>query len=720
MNKEIDSHSSDKDTNTQISSGLSCLVAVARMIGAIVPQDVFREVMQQKRQIAAIPELIATAQAFRLKAKKRYLKNRSLTGSPIPAIALLKDGTYIIVGNNDEKSIVLIHPSTMQPQVVPLAEFTEMWSGNLVVIKRRFRFKEIGTYYNLSWFIPIFSKYKRCFGEFLIASTFLQVFGLVTPLFTQVIIDKVLVNNGIATLDILALALLFAALFQFVIGTVRTYLLNHTTNKIDILLGAKLLRHLISLPLRYFELRRVGDTLTRVMAMESIRAFFTGTALTALVDAFFSVLFIAIMLYYSITLTMISLVIVPLFLIQNVITMPIYRKQLDAVWAAGADNNAFLVEGLTGIHTVKAMAIEPQLNNRWEKLLARYVAKSFNTSVFTIVSTNAGSIIQTLVSLSVLWFGGHMVMEGSMTIGQLIAFQMLAGQVYTPLLRLSGVWQSFQQAWMSIVRLGDIIAAQPERGLLPNGLTSSVVLGDIAFTNVTFRYSIDRPDVLHDFTLSIPQGSRLGIVGRSGSGKSTLSKLLQRLYIPQKGTVSIGGNDISQIDAIRLRRHMGTVLQDNVLFKGSIRDNIAIAMPGASIQEVIVAAKLAGAHDFILELPEGYDTKVGERGMMLSGGQRQRIAIARALLTNPPILIFDEATSALDYESERIIVQNLDRMAQGRTTIMIAHRISTVHQCDKIIVLEQGHIAEQGNHEELMGLRGIYYNLCVQQGVCYV
>jgi len=697
-------------------SGLKCLVAVANSLGVAVDEDKICSSYGSKA-IMDRELLIKAIKVLGLKVKILRPQEQELDKISVPAIATKKDGTYVVIGRNNGKQILVFDPQSGRPETILLEEFFLFWNGEMLTVKRPFSLKEAGRQFNLAWFIPVMLRYKRFFIEVLLASFFLQLFGLLTPLFTQVIIDKVLVHKGVSTLDILALALLFSAAFQTLMSILRTYLSTHTTNKVDMILGSKLFRHLMALPLRYFELRRVGDTLTRVAALNSIREFLTGSAMTVFLDAFFSIVFIGIMFYYSVSLTLIALLALPFYLVQNIIATPVYRQKLEAMWATGAENNAFLVEAITGVHTVKSLAIEPQFNYRWEQLLAKYIRAAFESAKFNIIISSSGNLIQTLTGFGILLFGGHKVMNGEMTIGQLVAFQMLAGQAGAPLYRLTGMWQSFQQTALSVERLGDVLNTSPEPLEVKNSPTLSKVRGDIVFKDVTFRYQADGREILNKISLHIAPGMRVGIVGRSGSGKSTLTKLVQRLYLPESGQVLIDGIDLPQVDPLWLRQQIGVVLQENFLFNGSVRENIALARPSATIDEVIQAAKMAGAHDFILELPEGYDNKVGERGVALSGGQQQRLAIARSILTNPSILIFDEATSALDYESERIIMENLDSISSGRTMLMIAHRLSTVRRCDLIFVVERGQVVECGTHEELMTCRGFYYNLYMQQGV---
>jgi subfamily B ATP-binding cassette protein HlyB/CyaB len=695
-------------------TGLQCLKAVANTLGVAVDEG---KITADYGGVTAMDTNILLKSAKRLNLKANLLKVTcsEFMAIHVPAIAVMQDGSYCVISSKNSTHTLLYDPSVGHPEAITLEQFFAGWSGEIIVIKKPFGMKSLLYRYNLAWFIPTIRKYKNIFMEILMASFFLQLLGLVTPLVTQVIIDKVIVNKGDATLDVLAAALFIVALFQAIMGILRTYLSAHTTNKLDIILGARLFHHLIMLPLRYFELRRVGDTLTRVAALNSIREFLTGSALTALMDVVFSIVFIIVMFYYSISLTCITLLALPFFIGQSIFVTPIYRERLEKVWATGAESNSFLVEAITGVHTIKSLAIEPQFNNKWEQLVSKYISASFRSAKFNIFNSNASSIIQKLTGFAILLFGGHKVMNGEMTVGQLVAFQMLAGQANAPIYRLTGMWQSVQQTGLSLERIGDILKVPPEPVQGKECVRLEQLKGNIVFDDIIFRYRADGREILNKVNLNITAGMKVGVVGRSGSGKSTLAKLLQRLYTPESGRISIDGNDISQLDPLWIRRQIGVVLQENYLFNGSVRQNIAFARSGASINEVIQAAKIAGAHEFILELPEGYDTMVGERGSSLSGGQQQRIAIARAILTNPSIIIFDEATSALDYESERIIMDNFAQIAAERTILMIAHRLSTVRRFDLIIVLDNGKVVEQGKHDELMERKGFYYNLYRQQ-----
>jgi len=565
----------------------------------------------------------------------------------------------------------------------------------------------------MKWLFKEFYKHRPVFTAVITASFFIQLFGLVTPLFIQVIIDKVLAHHALTTLQVVAGAFLVVLVFDTIMNLMRNYLLYHTANKVDAGLGAKVYRHLLSLPFRYFETRKVGNIIARVRELENLRQFMTNISLTVLLDTVFSVVFIVIMWVYSGYLTLIVLGIVFLIALISFIATPMIKQRLDEKFQKGAHNQSFLVESITGIQTVKSLAIEGKMIKDWEKSLGEYIMSAFRLSNLGNVAVTSSQTLQKAMSLAVIYFGVSLVFDKSMSVGQLIAFQMFASQLSGPILRLVRMWQDFQQARLSLDRIGDIINTPPE--VVGGAITVKELKGEIVAKDVRFRYAPEALLVLDGVNFTIQAGMMVGIVGRSGSGKSTIAKLIQRLYLPVEGTMMVDGVDIRHMDPLFLRYRTGVVLQECYLFSGTIKENIAMAAPNAGMERIIQAARIAGAHDFISEMPMGYDTYVEERGSSLSGGQKQRIAIARALIMNPNILIFDEATSSLDYESEKIIQQNLNLIRQGRTVIFIAHRLSIMRDCDMIIVIDRGKIVETGNHEALMQKDGLYAYLYKQQ-----
>ena len=700
-------------TTASQATGLSALVLMLRFHGIAVDA---RQLTHQYGDAIGVPEILRCAKELKLKARAIDSTWERLAKTALPAIAQRKDGSYLVISKVAEDSLLIFDPLIGKPQSMDRSQFEADWNRQLILMTRRAGLTSTSRRFDITWFLQAMIKYRRLLGEVFAASFFLQLFALISPLFFQVVIDKVLVHRGLSTLDVIAIGLVMVALFESVLTALRTYVFSHTTNRIDVELGARLFRHLIALPIAYFEARRTGDSVARVRELENIRNFLTGSALTLVIDLLFTFVFLAVMAFYSLFLTGIVLVSFPFYILISVLVTPVFRHYLNEKFNRGAENQAFLVESITGMQTLKALAVEPQMQRRWEEQLASYVRASFRVSNLGNWASQSIQLINKLVTAAILFFGAKQVIAGNMTIGELVAFNMLAGRVSQPVLRLAQIWQDFHQARISIDRLGDILNAPPEPHFVPGRTALPDIKGTIGFEHVGFRYRVDGPQILHDVNLTIPAGQVIGIVGPSGSGKSTFAKLAQRLYVPESGRVLIDGVDLAMVDVSWLRRQIGVVLQENELFNRTIRENIALADPGMPIERIIEVAKLAGAHDFILELPQGYDTMVGEHGCSLSGGQRQRIAIARALVTNPRILIFDEATSALDYESERIIQDNMQWIVHGRTVIIIAHRLSAVRNCHQIITIERGRIVEQGSHDDLMRTGGRYASLWRIQG----
>lgn len=692
-------------------SGLLCLLIVARFHE--VPADGaqlqhrFGETNSPLSDVA----LLQVAKHLGFKATRMRVSWKDLMVLPVPAIGKRIDGRHVVIAKVESDKILVQDPLADRPLILSKRELESVWAGEIILITKQAGLRSLDLPFDFNWFIPAVIKYRRLLGEVLLASFFLQVFALLTPLFTQVVIDKVLVHKGFTTLHVLAIGMISLALFDAILGGLRTYLFAHTTNRIDVGLGAQFFRHLLALPLAYFEERRVGDTVARVRELEYIRQFLTSNSVTVLLDILFTIVFLLVMWLYSSTLTFIVVGSIPFYAILSILITPIIRARLNEKFNRGAENQSFLVEAMSGIQTVKAMAVEPSLQRRWDAQLASYVSATFRASSLIAIAGQVGGFIQKSTTIAILWSGAYLVIGGELTIGQLIAFNMLSGQVTGPLLRLVNLWQDFQQVSISIQRVGDVLNTRPEQSYNPNRTTLPQIAGQIIFDDVTFRYRPDGPVVLQRVSIIMQPGQVLGIVGRSGSGKSTIAKLMQRLYVPERGRILIDGVDLAQVDPAWLRRKIGVVLQENFLFNRSVRDNIALTDPGLPIERIMQAAMLAGAHELILGLPEGYDTVVGEHGCALSGGQRQRIAIARALVADPRILIFDEATSALDYESEAIIQENMALISKGRTVVIIAHRLSTLRSANRIFVLDKGQACEDGTHDELLKRNGLYARL---------
>ena len=699
-------------------TGLLCLVALCRF------HQIAVEPAQLAREFAAPGERFTVIDLQRA-AKHIGLKCRPVHGSAslpdqaiLPVMFRTQTGEWCILARRDESNgKLLIHDLRQpQPQVIAEDAFRAQWNGEVLLFTKQRGLGEslqhgLQKQFNIRWFIPALLKYKTVFGEVLLASFFLQLFALATPLFFQVVMDKVLVHHGMSTLDVLAMGFFIVIVFETLLGGIRNYVFAHTTNRVDVELGAKLFRHLLGLPLAYFQARATGDSVARVKELDSLRQFITGSALTLVIDLGFTFVFFAFMLYYSVSLSIVVMATIPLYVLLSVLITPVLRARLDDKFKHSAINQSFLVESIAGAETVKSLALEPQLQRRWEDQLANYVTSSFRAQHINNLGNQAAGLINKLMTLGIIWWGAQLVMRGELSVGQLVAFNMLAGRISGPILKLVQLAQDFQQAKLSVDRLGDILNTPRELGFNPGRSTLPALQGAIAFEQVRFRYRPDGPVILDELNLHIRPGEIIGIVGQSGSGKSTLTKLVQRLYVPEAGCIHIDGTNLATVDTAWLRTHIGVVLQESFLFRRSVRENIAIHNPAIPMEQVVRAAQLAGAHEFISALPEAYDTLVEEHGANLSGGQRQRIAIARALIGNPKILIFDEATSALDYESERAIQQNMAAICKQRTVFIIAHRLSTVRGCDRIIVLDKGRIVEQGNHEQLLKLNGYYAKL---------
>jgi subfamily B ATP-binding cassette protein HlyB/CyaB len=690
-------------------SGLEVLVTMLHLQGIAADAGQIRHRLGIDN--IGAPEILRCAKDLGLKARAYRSDWSRLVKTPLPAIARLRDDSFMIIAKASEDKVLVQRPRAPRPTLMTEAELADIWDGDLILMTRRAALSDLARRFDITWFLGAIQKYRRLLGEVLVASFFLQMFALVSPLFFQVIIDKVLVHQSLSTLDVLVIGLLAISVFETLLNVLRSYLFAHTTNRIDVELGARLFRHLLALPMAYFQARRVGDSVARVRELENIRTFLTGSALTLVIDLVFTAVFLGVMFVYSPLLTWIVVGSFPFYVAISAAVTPLFRRRLEEKFLRGAENQAFLVESVTGVETLKAMAVEPQMQRRWEEQLAGYVMASFRVLSLGNTASQVVQLVSKVVTAAVLYFGARLVIDNALSVGELVAFNLLAARVSAPVLRLAQIWQDFHQARLSVSRLGDILNTPAEPTYTVGRTRLPAIRGDIRFEHVTFRYRVDGQEILHDVSFDIPAGQMVGVVGPSGSGKSTFAKLIQRLYVPESGRVLIDGMDLAIADPAWLRRQVGVVPQESVLFNRTVRENIALADPAMPMERVIAAAQLAGAHDFILELTEGYDTIVGERGSTLSGGQRQRIAIARALVADPRILIFDEATSALDYESERIIQHNMKEIAKARTVLVIAHRLSTVRAADRIVTFERGRLVEDGTHDVLVKTGGRYASL---------
>ena len=691
-----------------LNTAAACLTMAAQQLQSPARLDLVQRQLrgQGSRQVAAAAEKLG------LRLRRLQMRWSDLHQLAFPALLFWGGERWVIAYAVKGNRLIIADPlnPSQTSESIPQSKVEEAWDGQLWQVEPMQKQEKFG----LSWFLPAIWRYRRLLGEVLLASLTLQILGLGTPVLTQVIIDKAMVQQSISTLDVMLVGLVCIAIFEMVLGILRIFTFTHTARRIDLSLSAQVFRHLMQLPLSYFEARRVGDTIARVQEMENIRQFLTGTALTVILDAVFVVVYLGLMLYYNVTLTGVALAIIPLFSLLILISTPIIRKWLNEAFNRNADKQSFLVETVTGIHAVKAHSAEITARERWEGLLARYVRTDFKAANASNISGHISTFFNSLSYLLILGVGAHLAIQQKLTVGELVAFQMLSNRVTSPILRLVQLWQSFQEVLLSVDRLGDILNAAPEAEV-GTGLAMPPLSGKVTFDNVMFRYRSEQEPILRGVSFTIKPGMFVGIVGRSGSGKSTLSKLMQGLYQPESGRILIDSFDIKIADLASLRQQSAVVLQDDYLFNSSILENITLSNPEITPQQVLQAAKRAAAHDFISELPQGYETNVGERGTALSGGQRQRVALARLFLSQAPILILDEATSALDSETEQIVLQNIEEVAQNRTIFMIAHRFEPLKRADLILVMDKGVLVEQGTHAELMTQEGLYWSLYQRQ-----
>jgi ATP-binding cassette subfamily B protein len=669
------------------------------------------------REGASLYSVAVAAEALGFRARGLRVSYEHLSKIKLPAIAHWEGYHFVVLYEAKPDRVVVADPAIGLRRFTR-EEFSQGWTGHLIELTPTPKLEGVvESKTTLGRFLPLLKPYRKLLFEIFLASLVIQLFGLASPIFMQVIVDQVLVHKSVPMLNLMLIGMLIIAVFQTVTVALRYYLMVHTTRRIDLEMVVAFYRQVLSLPMRYFEERKVGDILKRFGENEKVREMLTGRALGVILDCLMIVVYAGLMLYYNAKLTLLALAFMPGYALLTFIVTPIMRRQYREAFQREAEAESHLVESVAAVGTVKATAAERRIRWKWEGLMVRALNVQFRSALTNIGAYSVGSILQTLSATFLLWYGAHLVMADELSVGQLMAFNVLVGSVTHPILNLIDLWHDFQEVNVALERLNEVFDARPEEDPLKKALTRlPPVRGQIKFENVTFRYPTrgDR-NALQNINLEIYPGQTVALIGRSGAGKTTFANLLLRLHEPNEGRIFIDGYDLRQVSLASLRAQVGVVPQEVFLFSGTIRENIALGDPEAPLAEVVGAAMLAGAHEFISELPLGYETVIGERGQSLSGGQKQRVAIARALFKKPRILIFDEATSALDSESERAIQQNLDSILKDRTTLVIAHRLSTVRNADLIVVLDRGVVVEMGNHYSLMEQRGLYYYLNSQQ-----
>ncbi|OHX35900.1 peptidase C39 [Methylomonas sp. LWB] len=702
-------------------SVIQCLTAIAQHHGIqINPERLIDEyALEAKEPNAAMLQRIAADIGLKIKIARLSWQTLLAQTGVFPIMARLRDGgAVIVVGIKKEapEQVAILDPLAGDAAVTYLdrEQWWERWSGEVVFLKRHHALGDPNQPFGLRWFIPEILKQKAAFRDIAVAAFAMHFLGLASPIFFQLVIDKVLVHQSLSTLWVLGIGVMLALVFDSIFGYLRQLLTLAATNKIDMRLTRRAFAQLLSLPIDYFETTTAGVITRHMHQLEGIRQFLTGRLFFTALDVLALLIFLPILFAYSVKLALIVLGFSVVIAAIIAVLLPSYRRRLDALYSAEGKRQALLVETIHGMRTVKALAIEPMQRRIWDQFSAQSITMHFRVGKLSIAGGTITDFLGKLLPIVIIVIGAQDVFDQTLSVGALIAFQMLSSRVSSPLLQIVGLINEYQQTALSVRMLGEIMNRAPEGRSGAGGLRPQLA-GAIAFDAVAFRYPGSSVAALDRASFTIPAGKVIGIVGRSGSGKTTLTKLIQGLYPVQEGIIRFDGVDMREIDLSHLRRQIGVVLQENFLFRGSVRENISVTQPGASFEDIVAVAQAAGADEFIERLPQGYDTLLEENAANLSGGQKQRLSIARALLSRPRILILDEAASALDPESEAIFIRNLSRIAVGRTVIMISHRLSTLVNAHGILVMQQGKLVDSGRHQDLLSRCDTYRQLWNQQ-----
>jgi ATP-binding cassette subfamily B protein len=696
--------------------GAACLGMISQYWGKFFSINHLRNIASVGRSGSSLKSLSKAAEDLGYQARPIRASFNRIENHKHPWIAHWQGNHYIVVYRIRGKKVLVADPA-LGKREISRQEFIEGWTGYALLLDPTARlYTTPDDKRSLGRFIPILWPYRFLGLQIILVSILIQLFGLVSPLFTQIILDQIVVSRNQTTLNVFVIGALLFGIWGMILGSVRKYLLSYLSNRLDLTMISAFINHAVNLPLNFFESRRVGDIITRVQENQKIQRFLIGNVMLSWLNFVTGFIYLGLMLYYNARLTFLVLGLIPPIIIMTLAATPLLRKLSRERFSAAADQNSSLVEMMTGISTLKASAAEPELRWRWEDLLTHQLNVRFKGQKLSINLGILNGLVNSIGGTALMWYGATLVLNNELSIGQYVAFNMMKGHIISPVVALAGIWDELQEVLISVERLNDVFETELEEKPDQPLLVMPRIKGHVKLENVTFRYNEDdETNTLQNITFEVEAGETIAIVGRSGSGKSTLIKLLQGLYHPNSGHIWIDGHDISHVSPPSLRGQMGVVPQECYLFSGTIAENITLYRDGYSLEEVVEVAKLAEAHTFVQSMPLGYNTKVGERGSSLSGGQRQRVSIARALLGSPPILVLDEATSSLDTESERRFQRNLEQVSRDRTTFIIAHRLSTVRNANRILVLDRGILVEQGNHQELMALEGLYYHLAQQQ-----